>query len=82
MAPKVGMMTLADVCRAFRQAGIPTSTAAIADGILCGAYPFGRLIKVGPNGNRRFQIFAKDVEAFLASKATSWEDEGAENNED
>lgn len=75
MAPKVGMMTLADVCRAFRQAGIPTSTAAIADGILCGAYPFGRLIKVGPNGNRRFQIFAKDVEAFLDSKATSWDDD-------
>lgn len=72
--PIVGTMTLYDVCKAFREAGIQTSQQVIADGIANGAYPFGRLVKTGPSGNRRFEIFRKDVYDFLESKAVSWED--------
>ena len=53
MKPKVGTMSLQDVCTAFREAGIRTSPDTIANGIIDGYYPFGRLIKVGPNGKRR-----------------------------
>lgn len=80
MKPKVGTMTLQDVCAAFRDAGIRTSPDTIADGIIGGYYPFGRLIKVGPNGNRRFEILTKDVIDWLASKATTWEPEDGEAN--
>lgn len=76
MKPKVGTMSLQDVCSAFREAGIRTSPSTVADGIINGYYPFGRLIKVGPNGNRRFEILAKDVSDWLASKATAWEPGG------
>lgn len=71
--PIVETMTLHDVCKVFRGAGIQTSPQVIADGIVDGAYPFGRLVKIGPNGNRRFEIFRTDVNAFLESKAVSWE---------
>lgn len=77
--PIVGTMTLYDVCKAFREAGIQTSQQVIADGIASGAYPFGRLVKIGPNGNRRFEIFKKDVYDFLESKAVSWENVPEEN---
>lgn len=80
MKPKVGTMSLQDVCTAFREAGIRTSPYTIANGIIDGYYPFGRLIKVGPNGNRRFEILAKDVSDWLASKATAWEPEDGEAN--
>ena len=80
MKPKVGTMSLQDVCTAFREAGIHTSPDTIANGIIDGYYPFGRLIKVGPNGNRRFEILAKDVSDWLASKATAWEPEDGEAN--
>lgn len=73
-------MSLQDVCTAFREAGIRTSPDTIANGIIDGYYPFGRLIKVGPNGNRRFEILAKDVSDWLASKATAWEPEDGEAN--
>lgn len=80
MKPKVGTMSLQDVCTAFREAGIRTSPDTIANGIIDGYYPFGRLIKAGPNGNRRFEILAKDVSDWLASKATAWEPEDGEAN--
>ena len=80
MKPKVGTMSLQDVCTAFREAGIRTSPDTIANCIIDGYYPFGRLIKVGPNGNRRFEILAKDVSDWLASKATAWEPEDGEAN--
>ena len=35
---------------------------------------------MGPNGNRRFEILAKDVSDWLASKATAWEPEDGEAN--
>ena len=78
MKPKVGTMTLQEVCTAFREAGIRTSPDTIADGIVSRYYPFGQLIKVGPNGNRRFEILTKDVTDWLASKATAWEQEDGE----
>lgn len=43
MKPKVGTMTLQDVCTAFREAGIRTSPDTIADGIVSRYYPFGQL---------------------------------------
>lgn len=74
MARKVGTMTLHHVCGVFREAGIPASPAKIAEGIVSGAYPFGRLVKVGPNGNRQFEIFPKDVYDWLDSKAVTPEE--------
>ena len=47
MKPKVGTMTLQDVCTAFREAGIRTSPDTIADGIVSRYYPFGQSYQGG-----------------------------------
>lgn len=62
-------MTLGDVCRLFRQHGIPVEASQLADDIEAGIYPFGRLVKKSPTTQRRtFQIWRVDVLAFLKSK--------------
>ena len=65
----VGHMTIHDACKAFRAAGIPVSTKSMADGIASGRYSFGRVVSVGPNGNRKFEIFPRDLYDWLAGKA-------------
>lgn len=60
-------MTLDQVAELFRANGIRTNKVRLADGIASGAYPFGRV--VGNNPNRRcFEIWRKDVEAFLEER--------------
>ena len=61
-------MTLRDVCRAMSEVGIHCSEKVIADGIACGAYPFGRILNVGETGRRTVQIFRVDFEAWLETK--------------
>ena len=61
MSPR---LTLAETCAEFRKAGISVTNATLADGIAEGKYPFGR--QLPSKGNRRnFEIWAKDVQAFL-----------------
>lgn len=68
MAKSSATMTLRDVCRAMSAAGIRCTEKVIADGIDCGAYPFGRIISRGETGRRTVQIFRVDFEAWLESK--------------
>lgn len=63
MSPR---LTLAETCTQFRKAGISITNDTLADDIEAGKYPFGRLVK--KTGQRRtFEIWAKDVQAFLDS---------------
>ena len=71
----VGHMTIHDACKAFRAAGIPVSTKSMADGIASGRYSFGRVVSVGPNGNRKFEIFPRDLYDWLAGKAAAMADQ-------
>lgn len=61
-------MTLDDVCKLFRSYGIPMELGRLADDIASGIYPFGRVVRVSPNGRRTFEIWRCDVEAFIKSK--------------
>lgn len=61
-------MTLREVYYEMRNAGIRCSERVIADGIACGAYPFGRITNVGETGRRSVQIFRVDFEAWLETK--------------
>ena len=61
-------MTLRDVYYAMAAAGIRCSEKVIADGIECGAYPFGRIVNKGETGRRTVQIFRVDFEAWLETK--------------
>lgn len=63
MSPR---LTLAETCAEFRKAGISVTNSTLADGIAEGKYPFGR--ELPTKGKRRnFEIWAKDVHAFLDS---------------
>ena len=61
-------MTLQEVYRAMRNAGIHCSTRTISAGIASGAYPFGRVVNVGETGRRTVEIFRVDFDAWLESK--------------
>lgn len=63
MSPRV---TLNEACAIFRQNGISISSPALADGIQAGKYPFGR-VRTGTGQRRVFEIWRKDVEAFIES---------------
>lgn len=61
-------MTLREVYYEMRAAGIHCNTQSISAGIASGAYPFGRVVKVGETGRRTVEIFRVDFEAWLESK--------------
>ena len=61
-------MTINEVYLAMREAGIPSNLRSISAGIASGAYPFGRVVNVGPTGRRTVQIFKVDFYAWLESK--------------
>ena len=61
-------MSIQDVAKLFREYGIPIELRRLADGIASGDYPFGRVVRISPNGRRTFEIWRVDVEAFLQSK--------------
>ena len=61
-------MTINDVAKLFRSYGVPIELGRLADDIASGAYPFGRVVRISPNGRRTFEIWRVDVEAFLKSK--------------
>lgn len=63
MSPRI---TINETLQEFRKAGIHISQSVLADGIEDGTYPFGRLI-AKTSSRRTFEIWRKDVEAFLAS---------------
>lgn len=61
-------MTLAQVCDELRKRGIPCSNKTVGDNIANGVYPFGRLSSVGPGGGRRFEIWRKEFNRWLAEQ--------------
>lgn len=61
-------MTIQDVANLFREYGVPIELRRLSDDIASGAYPFGRVVRVSPNGRRTFEIWRIDVESFLRSK--------------
>lgn len=61
-------MTLMDVYKAMRAAGIPSSPERISAGIASGAYPFGSVVNVGETGRRTILIYRVDFEAWLETK--------------
>ena len=62
------MVTAKETASIMRRLGIPTSTSKIVDGIESGAYPFGRIVRVGESGRRTTEIFRKDLYEFLRGK--------------
>lgn len=61
---KKPVMTLSEVVQDLRDIGMKTNSAAIADGIEDGLYPFGRILGVGASGRRHIQIFRSDFERW------------------
>ena len=61
-------MTIDDVCKAMRAAGIPCSKDRVSAGLKTGCYPFGRIVNVGETGRTTFEIYRVDFEAWLRGK--------------
>ena len=58
-------MSLTQVCAEMRKQGIPCNNRSVGDRIESGEYTFGRLVNVGPNGNRHFEIWRRDFYEWL-----------------
>lgn len=63
-------MTIHEVCADLRREGIPVTEKYLADGILAGEYPFGRLLREGPTGRRTFIIERKLYESWKQANLT------------
>ena len=61
-------MTLREVYYEMRAAGIRCNTKMISAGIASGAYPFGRVVNVGPTKRRTLEIYRVDFEAWLETR--------------
>ncbi|MBE6924558.1 MAG: hypothetical protein E7466_04885 [Ruminococcaceae bacterium] len=61
-------MTLKDVCCDLRRRNFPISQPALADGIVDGTFPFGKVLHV-TNGRRCFLILRKDYESWADANA-------------
>lgn len=62
-------VTINEALDIMRKAGVPVSSATLADGIESGNYPFGRLVrKSETTGRRTFEIFRIDLLRWLESK--------------
>ena len=57
-------MTLLDVCVDLRSRGMGVTQKTVSDCIVSGAFPFGRVTSVSPNGRRTFLILGKEYEAW------------------
>lgn len=69
MAKRALTATINETVEIMRSAGIPMTSATLADGIESGVYPFGRLVrKSETTGRRTFEIFRVDIQQFLESK--------------
>ena len=61
-------MTVMEVYKAMKEAGIRSSPTRISAGIASGAYPFGRVVSVGETGRRTLEIYRVDFLDWLATK--------------
>ena len=62
-------LTLEGVCQLFRERGVPMDKNRLRQDLAAGnVYPFGRVVNISDGGRHTFQIWRKDVEAFLDSK--------------
>ena len=68
MEDRTPTMTITQVYKELRAAGIRSSPQRIAAGIESGAYPFGEVLSKGETGRRSFLIWRVDFEAWLESK--------------
>lgn len=67
-ATKRYTLNLEECCALFRARGIPMDKRRLADGIKKGVYP-GRVVNIGQKtGRASYEIWTKDVIAFLDSK--------------
>lgn len=60
-------LTLAQCTEMFRSVGIKMDNKRLADGIRAGVYP-GRIVAIGSTGRTTFEIWRKDMEAFLQDR--------------
>lgn len=60
-------LTLSEYLEVFRAYGIPMDKKRLSEGIKAGLYP-GRVVNIGPTGRTSFEIWRKDVEAFLEER--------------
>lgn len=68
MPKKTPTMTVAQVYKELRAAGIKSSPQRISAGIENGTFPFGEVSAVGETGRRTFLIWRVDFENWLKSK--------------
>lgn len=62
-------LTLEGVCQLFRERGVPMDKGRLARDLAAGdVYPFGRVVNTSSTGRHTFEIWRKDVLAFLAAK--------------
>ena len=61
-------MTVREVVKEMREAGIHCSDRIVSDGIALGIYPFGTVVNTGETGRRTLNIFRVDFDAWLQSK--------------
>lgn len=57
-------MSLLDVCKDLRSRGMGATQRTVADGIVQGVFPFGRVLSVSPNGRRTFLILGREYERW------------------
>lgn len=68
MARRKLTLSINETLAIMREAGVPASSASLADGIESGAYPFGRLVRKSESGRRTFEIFVVDLRRWLEEK--------------
>lgn len=59
------VITLNECVNIMRDHGFRMTASRLRDDIESGAYPFGRIISIGPNGRRQTEIYRVKLEAWL-----------------
>lgn len=67
---KLSTAEAATLCKAY---GYKISADSIARGISAGTVPFGRVVSTGKSGRNTYEIWRKDVVAFLREKGANVE---------
>lgn len=57
-------MSLLDVCKDLRSRGMHVNQKTVSEGITQGAFPFGRILRVSPNGRKTFLILGREYERW------------------
>lgn len=71
-------MTLEDVAQEMRRMGCPIGKIALADGMISGVFPFGKVLSIGPTGRRSFLILRADFNTWAEKNLGGGTHEGHE----